>query len=248
MSESPHYKSNRVPYAIERRHADRNSKISAGGRQQFDSGFSETFVSIPMQVGTNSVGYDGGPPRPKLMGQDSLEDFENGDSGYMEDDSDIQKDCINTCHRPVPSQVSTASTATKVSPSQTTTAIQDPPLEPSVTLHVKPKKNAPRIPKRTVVASHSVSNSSVRTVTARSVSPKSVYSESHTTPRTHSTSLLTETHGPSSMTAIHNVPLTCDPFYMEHVRVPPVNQDVSFNIYELRQYMDFFLPNKDGDK
>ena len=196
-----------------------------GGKQQFDSGFGE------MLSGT----FDSGPPRPMLMVQNSLdEDVENGDSGISL--ADGEKDCVHTLNHNQTVVTMPPLTKTPVSTdidrlqrdvSKTVISSDEPPI--------KFKKNSPRIPKKTVSGSPFAQSGRTLSPPQRSPSPKEMDS-------THSSNM-----GPRSMPVFWNTtgPLTCNNTFhsLNLDRVPPV----SFDTYELRQYMGFFLPDKEGD-
>ena len=233
-----------------------------GKQQEFDSGIdSTTFCeTLPMQVEADSARYSSGvlsgrPKPPELMGRGGPVDFENGDSGVImgeEDEDDLERDCVSThpkmgpVHTQVPMEIDTTSVR-KVIPRS---ANRSPPAPAT-------KRPVPRLPKRTVPTSSftsSVTNHGVRTVTApqRSPSPRSVFSQRyHPSPSTHTTTLPThdkENYGPYSLPAVRSTsPLTCNNFRsLNPERVP--TPGVSIDIYQLREYMSFFLPDtKDGD-
>ncbi len=220
-------------------------------RQQCDSGLG-SLQSMPVQADCGT--YNEAPPRPKLM---VLEDAENGDSGINMNDDDTERDCINTIHQDIPSRVPIPEpkTATRdvVPPKNVSTVVT--PLEPLVPVQVyKQKKGGPRIPKRTVTGPPTVSNHSVRTVTAphRSTSPKTVYSQSHSAPHMYQNPIVANVRhqgGHCSMpTPSNSSPLTCNNFHSLNLdRVPPVMSEFSLDIRQLKQYMDSFLPDKEGD-
>lgn len=224
-------------------------------KKQFDSGFSDTFISMPMQVEADSATYVSSvpPPRPNLM-----VDAENGDSGINMGEDDTEKDCPCTTFR-----------------GQSRTQIPDPvvPMEvdgygelkstsiiPSRSSSRSPisvrgkRSGVPRIPKRTGPSSIAPSASDImRTVSAplRPTSPRSVYSESRS-PRTYSAPFTNkENRGPVSLPAVRSSsPLTCNNYQSLSVldRVPPMGTVVPLDIHQLREYMGYFLPDtKDGD-
>lgn len=217
--------------------------------KQFDSGFSDTSLfSMPMQVEADSAIYTGAPPPPKLIVGKELMDAENGDSGInMEED--CEKDCISTFKPQVQTQIPPTVTAMEVDGNELQKSRRSPVFA----------KKIPRVPKRTLPGSSSVStvNSGImRTVSAphRASSPKSVYSESHSTPHTYCTPFMNKENlqGPYSLPAVRSSsPLTCNMNnfqslnVVEHHRVPPM---VPVDIHQLQDYMDLFLPDgKDGD-
>lgn len=237
------------------------SKMKPRQSPQFDSGFGDLHFSLPIQA-ESGRGLDDGPPRPKLLlGQNSIEDVENGDSGiHMEEDDADERDCIATITSRQPMVTDKIDRPGKISVPASTTDGGSTSM--SVVTHKNSFKTGPRIPKRSV-SSGSNGNSNThtsRTIIPRSASPKNQSSHrtnnlSNTAAFQHISPLSSgqdkENNGPSSMPVIHNSnPLTCNNFHSLPVeRVPPVvPNNVSIDIYQLRQYLGLFLPdNKEGD-
>ena len=245
---------------------DRLEAKDYGKQQRYDSGIdSGNFCdSLPMQVESEGVtsysGHSFGRPAPPNL----IVDIENGDSGInMGDDDDVEKDCISTVvvpRQPVQSMDVDIqrSRSSKVAP-RSPPSLTKPPT----------KRPAPRLPKKTISAATFASSSSnsrhdIQTVSApqRSPSPRSVFTQRYPALSTHTTTTQStattrpfttnkENHGRgpySSMPAIRSAsPLTCNNYQsLDMDRVPPTG--VSIDIYQLQEYMSFFLPDtKDGD-
>lgn len=224
---------------------------------RFDSGFSDTFSSMPMQVEPATYS-SGAPPPPKLILD--AENAENGDSGINMGEDDTETDCSKTHLRgEVQPQIPTEIVAELQGQGQ---GVGKFPSRRSPTLvQEKAKKpHVPRLARRTLPSSFVTQANNVRTVLAphRSTSPKSVYTESHSAPHTSSHSSMRplpatnkENKGPFSLPpARSSSPLTCNNFQsLNQDRVPPIGgRSVSIDIYQLREYMSFFLPDRDdGD-
>lgn len=203
--------------------------------QTCDSGFSDTFSSIPLQtVFADSGTYTSVPPAPPHLLLGGMEDVENSDSGITVDDVETDR-CVQQ-HAPmeVESKVTSRGSGTRSPVS-------------------KAKRHAPRLPKKTYQGTFTSSPaSSVQTVSARSSSPTSVYTgtEPHLSTRTYSAAPFVnkENQGPSTMPALRSSsPLTCNNFQSLNTdnRVPPIGH---IDIFQLRDYMNFFLPDtKEGD-
>lgn len=218
--------------------------------KQYDSGFSDTFSSIPSPLQTvfaDSATYTSVPPAPPHLLLGGMEDVENSDSGITMDDVEtdhcVQREQVLSPAQPTLMEVSKVSSRGSGTRSPVS----------------KAKRPGPRLPKKTYQSAFTLppaSSSTVKTVTARSASPKSVYSgtEPYSSTRTFSIAPLTnkENQGPSTMPALRSSsPLTCNNFQSLNTdnRVPPISHGmVPIDIYQLREYMNFFLPDtKEGD-
>lgn len=217
----------------------------------YDSGFSDTFSSIPLQtVFADSPAYTSVPPAPPhlLLGQEGMEDVENGDSGITVDE--VEKDHCVPRDQVVAVQEASSHASMEVESTKVTSRGSGSRSPVS-----KAKRHAPRLPKRTYQSAFTLtttSGSSVKTVTTRSASPKSVYTgtEPHSSTQT-APFVNKENQGPSTMSALRSSsPLTCNNFQSLNTdnRVPPIGHHVPIDIYQLRDYMNFFLQDtKEGD-
>lgn len=240
-----------------------NSAIGRGDYQKpelktpspvyIDSGFSDTFFSMPMQVEADSATYTGAPPPPQLIVgrgpcSSAVLDAENGDSGITADmsEDDTEKDCGVTFK----GQTRTRATPMEVDVNEGLKSLRSSTISPPVPSHSTAKK-FPRLAKRMLPGSSStsiVSSGVMRTAAPhRASSPKTVYSQSHTTPHT-SFFNKENLQGPYSLPAPRsNSPLTCNMNNFHSMgavdRVPPV-----IDLYRLQDHMYLFLPDgKDGD-
>ena len=237
----------------------------AYGKQQYDSGrldsgFSEVCNSMPLQsLLTDAYSSVSGPPPPPQL---IMADVEDSDSGITVDDA--EKDCISTYHHKQPALISTESPMDVDQDSSKSVKASRLLVSPGPRSPVSKAKRAhiPRIPKKTVHGTFTTpSTSNSRTVSARSASPKSVYTtEPHSSTSTSSSSapfsaapftINKENQGPSTLPAMprSNSPLTCSNYRSLPVeRVPPIVSTTGLDLYHLREYMNFFLPDtKEGD-
>ena len=218
------------------------------GRQQFDSGFSDTFQSMPA------------PPSLIYPG-----DVENGDSGINmdQDDMEPEKDCIVT-HRAVQTQAVPMEIELEDATKLIARGSCSRPPVPAHTVIRSKRPVGPRVPKKTMATSsstHSITSSHVRNVTVppqRSTSPRTSprNSQRPTSTHTYTAPPFTtdkENQGPSTMPVLHSSsPLTCNNNNFRSLqnvdRVPPMSANASIDIYQLREYMAYFLPDtKEGD-
>ena len=181
-------------------------------------------------------------------------DVENRDSGITidDEDDDVERDCGSTIKIQQPPVVPMDTEPVKMN-------LTAPSRSPPALAKPVAKRHAPRLPRRTVTPSaFTISSGShgVKTVAApqRTQSPRSVFIQKHPSPSTHPTTHTTaadpfkENRGPFSLPPMRSTsPLTCNNFSsLNPERVP--SDGVSIDIYQLREYMSFFLPdNKDGD-
>lgn len=240
------------------------SELNTPSPGRFDSGFSDSsFFSMPMQVEPDSAIYNSniststGPPRPSLRGGGSASgtvvDAENGDSGINMGEDDTERDCIGTAFHRIQTQIPPSNITPMEVDGKKVIASRSSTRSPPAGAVKKP-----RVPRRTVAfptsGSGSSSGGSVRTVSAphRANSPRSVFTDSHSTPHTYTAPFTNkENHGPYSLpVARSSSPLTCNNFQSLNVveRVPPIAPIVPLDISQLQDYMNLFLPDdKDGD-
>lgn len=231
--------------------AESDPKTLLYNRQQYDSGFSDTFSSIPLQAVSSS--FTSVPPAPPHLIGGMMEDVENSDSGICDDVVEIDRAVAGVQRKQVsstPMEVDSGPVVSKMTSRGSASGSRSPVSKAKRAHNVI----GPRIPKKTVHGPFSVSSSTLKTVSARSASPKSVYTtEPHSSTHVFSSAPFTnkENQGPSSMPAMRSgSPLTCSNFRSLNVdnRVPPIGQNVSIDIFQLREYMNFFLPDtKEGD-
>lgn len=241
------------------------------GKQRYDSGrldsgFSEVCTSMPLQsvLSDSYSGVSGPPAQPHLI----MEDVEDSDSGIVDDT--VEKDCIATFHRKqvkMPSSVMESPMEVDQDSSKSVKAsrlaVSSGPRSP---VSKAKRAHIPRIPKKTVHGTFTTpSSSSSKTVSARSASPKSIYTtEPHSSISSSSISASSAPFsdtpftinkenqgGPSTMPAMprSSSPLTCSNYRsLPMERVPPIVQGTGLDLYHLREYMNFFLPDtKEGD-
>lgn len=261
-------------YSYQPDHSAAGSQKSPG-LYEFDSGFADTFSSIP-------------PAPPSLIYPG---DVENGDSGInMDDNVDMEpeRDCVKThgTMQTTPDVPMEFEDATKL---LARGSCSRPPAANTHVHTVTRSTKRPvgprviRVPKKTMSTSststHSITNSHVRNVTfppqqrssrPRSTSPRSApHPSTSTTTTTITTGPSSTTHtytyshppfttdkenqGPSTMPVLRsNSPLTCNNNNFRSLqnvdRVPPMSVNASIDIYQLREYMAYFLPDtKEGD-
>ena len=235
-------------------------------RQEFDSGFGD-LSSIQTTAAAATTPYTSIPPGPTPP--NLIVDVENGDSGITLDDAET--DCVATVqhHRRQQQQRRQQQHhQRKLAPAgvvpmevdETPKLISRGSGSSSPVSYQRAKKSAaPRLPKKTLHSSTSASS----TVSAphRSASPKSVYtSELHTSTSISPSPAAVlpgavpynkENQGPSSLPFMRSgSPLTCNNSQSLNLpeRVPPIGQGMSSDVFQLRDYLNFFLPDtKEGD-
>lgn len=235
-------------------------------RQEFDSGFSDLSSTT-----TSYTSVPPGPTPPNL-----IVDVENGDSGITLDDAET--DCVATVqhrrqqhHHHDQQQRQRRQQQRKLAPAgvapmevdETPKLVSRGSGSTSPVSYQRARKSAaPRLPKKTIHSSSSgATTSSTVSAPHRSASPKSVYtSELHTStfstspspaPAAAAVPYNKENQGPSSLPFMRSgSPLTCNNFQSLNLpeRVPPIGQGMSSDVFQLRDYLNFFLPDtKEGD-
>lgn len=243
---------------------------------QCDSGISDVFYSSPMEVERDgSLSHN--HRRPKLMVQGSLEDVENGDSGIMMGEDETFKDSARSHSNPrtesfVPMDIdSSGSTRARSNSPKSMSDGETSKLVGNQESRVSSNKSrrAPRLPKRTVPSSISTSVGSEPSVSprisGRSSSANALLSSttkfdlSSTATTTTTTAPRARHQQPSSLptppTSTTTNGLTCNMYSLNtaaisagnNQRVHPMASDFSVSIQHLRQYMNLFIPDKDGD-